>query len=954
MFQYRPFLTPFWITLFVLLTAVACAPDNSVRMSSMSGAASSDSSAPIVQLGDDDYDLVSAEVAVEFAAGEAEDPYAAARWFWEQRASGGTIPVAQHKALAQAELNNPDRFSGTRGGWEELGPNPLNDITFAGQSQQDASGRVLTIAIHPTDTDIILIGAAQGGIWRSTDGGSSYSSVSDNMPSLAIKAIRFAKSDPSIVYAATGEPHASTSIYGRGVLKSTNGGVSWSQLPVSGAGWDFDNVSVAGLQVSSTNPNVLYVATAHVRTFIDSFQPESIPATGLYKSTNGGTSWTLSKAATDYVAHPGTSEENVGFIDLEMAGNNPNLLYAAELNGGIWKTTNGGSNWTRITPIKAGGSATFPAPVPHYTIADQTTLAVSRHDATFFNDAPDFMRIELGLSPSNPNVLYAGVAVSELPVDSGDDGSFASRIATGLLFKTTNGGTSWTWLGDVLDGVPNYCSSQCDYDNMVVVNPTNPNDVIIGGSANYSQFTPVPLNAPTTYVEKGWTGMVHRSTNGGTSWQDTNPHCTANGPASGAFNIQPCLNYAANQVIHPDIHDAAYRGNQLYIVGDGGVYRGSPAGGGFNWENLNAGLSTLQFYAFDIHPTNPNIMIGGLQDNSVAYWDGNTWEGWAFGDGIFGAIDPVNPNNVYMGTQFNVWRHQGGGAKQILVNDQIGNGWSNVFPPAGVQAQFVTPFAIDSVQSSYIYAGATDAVYESAQRGDTGTWVRRVNTGLSSTGVPTTISISEPNNSLIWAGTSGGALHLYTYEEDQDFWFSGGGVLPARYLSKVEASPNDADSVYFTYSGYSSNTPATPGKVFKLTKGSAGWGNVSISFLTGDLPDVPVSAFAVNPNNENIIWVGTDIGVFMTTNGGTNWTSIRGQMPVVAIMDMKYDAARDTLWVVTHGRGAWRTTVASVPTAVTFDSISSNLPQLGGVFAITALMLVGTATAIVRRRKIDG
>ena len=157
--------------------------------------------------------------------------------------------------------------------WKSLGPDPLNDITYGGQSAQDASGRALTVAIDPNNSKTILVGAAQGGIWKSTDDGRTFKPVADNVPSLAVKVIRYAPSNPQIVYAGTGEPHSSTSIYGQGVLKSTDGGETWTHLPSSGNGWDFSELSVSGLQVHPRNPDLIYVTTAYIRTSVPQFNP---------------------------------------------------------------------------------------------------------------------------------------------------------------------------------------------------------------------------------------------------------------------------------------------------------------------------------------------------------------------------------------------------------------------------------------------------------------------------------------------------------------------------------------------------------------------------------------------------------------------------------------------------------------------------------------------------------
>jgi hypothetical protein len=170
---------------------------------------------------------------------------------------------------------------------------------------------------------------------------------------------------------------------------------------------------------------------------------------------------------------------------------------------------------------------------------------------------------------------------------------------------------------------------------------------------------------------------------------------------------------------------------------------------------------------------------------------------------------------------------------------------------------------------------------------------------LDTEGRPTSISVSPANNNLVWVGTSFGWVYRFDFGANQITDFK--NTLPDRYVSKVLASPNNANTVYVTYSGYGENTPTNRGKVFRSTNLGQNWTDIS-----GNLPDVPVSSLALNPADENEMWVGTDIGVYVTTDGGTTWTSYRGNMPVVAIMDLKYNHTTGYLTVATHGRGIWR------------------------------------------------
>jgi photosystem II stability/assembly factor-like uncharacterized protein len=897
----------------------------------------------INSLGDELYDRALVEANVEFSIGSEDDPLARDRWFWEQRALPmNHVPVDLHwqvvdQILAEQNLleqNGSLQAEAQTTLWQELGPAPLKDISIS-YSDLDASGRALSIAIHPTNSNILLLGSAQGGIWKSTDAGLNFSPVSENMPSLAIKVIRFAPSNPAVLYAGTGEPHGSSSIYGRGLLKSIDGGNTWIHLPSQGNGWDFEGVAISGLQVHPSNANIIYVTTAHVASSIHSFKPPYPKLTGIFKSIDGGQTWTLLKAATEYPAWPRYLEGNVGFMDLELAISNPNLLYASEYFGGIWKTIDGGGSWDRITPLNSGGGGDFPALVTSFAYFE------NENDFKFYIinrikfNIPEFDRIELGLAQSNPNILYAGYSVPNMYLDRNNDGKYVVKddilTSAGLLFKSVDGGQTWSWLGDwVRGGVPNYCFDQCGYDNTLEVNPTNANDLLIGGSAEYSHYWPAPsLTEPTFKYRKPWSGMVYRSLDGGASWLSTTPHCIEYGPVDATSKVSNCLKVSKDKVVHPDIHAAAYnlQANRLYVATDGGLFRATLSGNGtsqdhYSWANLNNNLATLQFYDFDVHPTNPNIFLGGLQDNANAYWNGSTWEGWGGADGIFGAFDPLDPRNVYIGKQLQVFRHQNGGNKQVY---SLTSGWKLIYSPLiNGSDLFMIPFAIDPVATNQLYVAKKDGLYRSTDRGDS--WSGRVNQDKATEGYPTHISISPKNNNYIWLGTTSGWVYLYNFQAGQ--YYKLGEILPKRWISTITPSPVNADTVYVTFSGYNLNTPTKPGKVFKSTDRGQTWSNIS-----GNLPDVPVSAFAINPNNVNQIWVGTDVGVYHTYNGGATWSSYRYNMPIVAIMDLKYNATTGYLTVSTHGRGAWRIPIQETQSTLQrvflslLVKVSSNAPS---------------------------
>jgi LysM repeat protein len=204
-------------------------------------------------------------------------------------------------------------------------------------------------------------------------------------------------------------------------------------------------------------------------------------------------------------------------------------------------------------------------------------------------------------------------------------------------------------------------------------------------------------------------------------------------------------------------------------------------------------------------------------------------------------------------------------------------------------------------------------------------------------GIPTAISASPQNDDLVWLGTAFGAIYLFDFNGAVSVSQVDKPPLPRRYITKIEASPHDENTVYVSYSGYDANTPDTPGKVLKSTDKGQTWVNISGNLTEANNLDVPVSTLAIDPANENRIWIGTDVGVYITEDGGQTWSSWRNNMPVVAIMDLKYNATTNFLMASTHGRGIWRVsgTSPSIPTHLLITPPNLQISQQGnGVIKI--------------------
>jgi photosystem II stability/assembly factor-like uncharacterized protein len=219
-------------------------------------------------------------------------------------------------------------------GWAPLGPSPI--IPFDGVSA--FSGRVAAVAVDPTNTNTAYIGAAQGGVWKTTDHGATWTPLTDSQKSLASGSIAIAPSNHNIVYVGTGEPNAiSVSYFGAGILKSIDGGATWTLIGAT----PFANTSVSRIIIHPTNPNILWAA--NTSGFAGQGYGPPAPVTlGVWKSTDAGATWNLVLGTTQ----TGVAASQVH--DLAIHPTNANVLYAGAYHSGVWRTIDGGSTWSRL------------------------------------------------------------------------------------------------------------------------------------------------------------------------------------------------------------------------------------------------------------------------------------------------------------------------------------------------------------------------------------------------------------------------------------------------------------------------------------------------------------------------------------------------------------------------------------------------------------------------------
>ena len=870
------------------------------------------------------------------AATAAEEAYAQRAYPADEVSLQATVDAQQ----AWSAVKQRSKGKNKAGQWAMIGPSHSNMpglLVFSG-ADYTTSGRITALALDPSCSQSkcrLWVGAAGGGVWRTTNGMAgtpSWTFVSGGLPTNAIGALTYDASTGTL-YAGTGEPNASAdSETGSGLFKSTDGGDTWTHVvaitstTISGTytGDAFKNRAISEITVDPTDSNVIYVSSASairgvcsVLNGCDAAPPTPLPGRGVYKSTDGGATFTLLNSATS-----GLPFVLRGAVNVKLDPSDHNTVYASLFGQGVFRSTNGGTDWTQIfSGVTVGGN-------------------IERDT------------IDVAALPNGKTRMYIG---------AGDNGTFASR-----LYRSD----------DVAIGVPvftnittaqssAYCTSQCWYDNVVYTPPGHPDTVYLGGAYDYN-------NAGTWAIDQNLAGRTNGrafivSHDGGANFTDLTRDATSDSRPNG---------------MHPDSHAIAVvpsNPNIGFFGSDGGLVRTSGEFADVSSQcgsrnltapnlaicqqllssvptaiySMNKGLSTLQFQSLSVNPNDSKDLMGGTQDNGT--WEPNdhssvNWNMIIWGDGGQSGFNAANPSirfNTFTGQANDANFANGDPSKWVVITGDI------VASPEG--SYFYPPVTADPnpANAGSIYQGSF-SVWRTQDWGGDPTFLEancpEFFTASNNTNcgdfVPigpvghTQLTANDPlyggadragtdvaaierapsDTGTLWSATGTGRVFVsknadapagaVTWQRIDNL--PGATADPNRFPSSIYVDPASPNHAWISYSGYNANTPATPGHVFEVTynqaAGTATWTNLDGG--TGPMGDLPTTDL-VRDDQTGDLYASTDFGVMTLADGNpaNGWTVAGEGLPNVEVAGLTIVPGARKLYAATHGRSAWSLTL---------------------------------------------
>jgi photosystem II stability/assembly factor-like uncharacterized protein len=577
---------------------------------------------------------------------------------------------------------------------------------------------------------------------------------------------------------------------------------------------------------------------------------------GIYKSTDGGNTWT-----------------NIGLKDtriisrIEIDPGNSNIIYAATMgipfqrnnDRGLYKSIDGGQTWSQIL-----------------FVADQAGI------------------IDLVIHPNDPQILYAS---SWDRIRNNSESIVADVNAK--IWKTTDGGTTWTVLGG---GLPTGVQGRIGLD-MFRANPDTLFAIYVSANSNLEgvyrtynggiTWTNVSGNLPTGFLGGfGWYfGQIrvdpanpnqlwalgvslYRTLDGGNTWSDVSGNT------------------------HVDKHDLKYGQNGVvFKATDGGLY--STSNNGSSWIDVE-NIPNNQFYRVAVNPFQPNDFYGGLQDNGSVGGNAsgfNSWTRYFGGDGFQMRFSSTNPQHWYCQTQ--------NGGLWYSTNGGNSFNWHGNGIDGSDRRSWDMPLILNHINPNTQYCG-TYRVYRNTG-GVNANWQAispDITDGINSRyNVISSVNESPLDTNILYAGTTDGNVWITTNYGAN--WVDITDTLPNRYVTSVKGSPSNSARLFVSHSGYKDNDFMP--HLHRSDDFGATWQNIA-----GDLPPLAINDVFIYPNNDSVIFVANDGGVYATLNAGASWQRIGNNMPIVAVYDLEIEPTNNLLVAGTYGRSLWTFPIDSV------------------------------------------
>lgn len=700
----------------------------------------------------------------------------------------------------------------------------IQHLAFRSIGPASMDGRIDAFAVPRHDPNTIYVASATGGIWKSTNRGTTWAPIFDQQPVSSIGAIEIAPSDPSTIWVGTGEANnRQTSSWGDGVYKSTDAGATWTHMGLS------DSFQISRIVIDPANPQIVYVAALG-----NLWGPGG--ERGLYKTEDGGKTW-------QRVLY---QDENTGIADIEMDPQSSQTLFASAyerrrtvfgMNGGgpssaLYKTTDGGATWRKL--YKG---------LPY----EQGTI--------------DTGRIGISIYPRDPRIVYARVE------SAGNSGVFCSM----------DGGETWEKRSSV-DPRPSYFPQ-------ILVDPNNYLRIWLPGG-----------------------GLAHSDDGGKTFLPDPDKQ--------------------GLQTIHADFHAVWIDpddSNYMISGSDGGVYISHDAGD--KWDYVNT-IPVGQVYAVATDTETPYHICGGFQDNGS--WCGpvrtrnpkgimnSDWSRVMDGDGFHVVPNPKDSNIVFV---------EGQNGKLIRLNRRT-NEWALIRPMpeklSGPPYRWEWNSPLVATPQGNLYSAA-NYLFKSTDQGNTWTTISPdLTTNVDPTKLSilgeapnekmverdygagtypciTALAVSEKNEQTIWAGTEDGNLQV-TRDGGQNWSnvINSDGLPKGVYVSYVNASTFSEGTAYVTFDGHRNGDFGI--YVFRTDDYGKTWQKI-----TAGLPDNRGTAQVVreDPYNRNLLFAGTEFGLFVSFNRGDRWSALKLNFPSVIVDDITVERRSHDLVLATHGRAFW-------------------------------------------------